>query len=507
MDADGTPIVFSRAQIGLDAPLVRIEAHVQRKALPAFTLVGLPETAVREARDRVRSAITNSGFDFPPGRLTVNLAPADLQKGGSRFDLAIAIAVLAASNQLSTARLYNVELIGELGLFGDIRGVRGALCAHTQAAKCGRTLICSDANTAEFIDATGVLGCTHLNEVCNFLQRGERPERATHSKRSAPTGTSKPLPKIVGQDVGKRALTVAAAGGHHMLMMGPPGAGKTLLARRLQALLPPLSSADQRTVAEVYSVCGSASPDRRRPPFRAPHHSASAAALVGGGAVPMPGEISLAHAGVLFLDELPEFGRAVLDNLREPLESRSISLSRAAAKVRYPARFQLVAAMNPCPAGRVCSEDHCRCSPGERQRYQSRLSGPLLDRIDLHLRVDPVPTEVMLAATEATESTEEIAQTREQVHRAHEIALARQGTTNAELDGAALLTSEQLSDAERNLLERAAKQLRLSMRSIHKVLRTARTIADLATSARVSRQHITEALSYRAIDWDPGSAP
>ncbi|MCR9278341.1 MAG: YifB family Mg chelatase-like AAA ATPase [Pseudomonadaceae bacterium] len=505
MAAPNGACVRSRAQIGLDAPLIRVEAHIQNVGLPAFTLVGLPEVAVKEAKDRVRSAMTTSGFDFPSGRITVNLAPADQQKGGSRFDLAMATAILVASGQLPPERLEQLEMIGELGLFGDLRRSPGALCAATAAARARRTLVLpsSDMAQLEHFAPSNVLACSHLNEVCEFLRYGRVPatRRRASPTLEPPQSRQPALSDVVGQESAKRALRIAAAGGHHLLMVGPPGSGKTMLASRLPGLLGRLDRRRALEVAQIYSIGDNQPPPPGERPFRAPHHSASAAALVGGGSVPKPGEITLAHNGVLFLDELPEFKRSVLDNLREPMESRSISLARAAARAVYPARFQLIAAMNPCPAGLVCRPDKCRCAPHQKQAYQSRLSGPLLDRIDLHVAVPALATDVMLNASAPDAGTLSAQDDVQLCENARQRAFQRQGMVNAELSGEQAQTACQLSPHGRDVLTKAIATFDLSMRSVHKILRISRTIADMQSCEKVADEHLLEALSYRSLDW------
>ncbi len=505
MAAPNGACVRSRAQIGLDAPLISVEAHIQNVGLPAFTLVGLPEVAVKEAKDRVRSALTTSGFDFPSGRITVNLAPADQQKGGSRFDLAMATAILVASGQLPAQRLAQLEMIGELGLFGDLRRSPGALCAATAAARAGHTLLlpASDMIQLEHFTPSNVVACSHLTEVCEYLRFGRLPTSPVRGPIPlAPPSAQQPaLADVIGQETAKRALRIAAAGGHHMLMVGPPGSGKTMLASRLPGLLGKLDRRRALEVAQIYSIGDNPPPTPGQRPFRAPHHSASAAALVGGGAIPKPGEITLAHNGVLFLDELPEFTRSVLDNLREPLESRQISLARAAARAVYPASFQLIAAMNPCPAGIVCRPDRCRCSPHQKQAYQSRLSGPLLDRIDLHVAVPALATNAMLNHSRPADPQPSARDDLRLCDNARRRAADRQGIPNAELSGEKAQAYCQLSPRGRSMLAKAIDRFDLSMRSVHKILRISRTIADMQSCDTVADEHLLEALSYRSLDW------
>lgn len=490
-------IVNSRAQLGLDAPLVRVEVHLTN-GLPALSLVGLPETAVRESKDRVRSAILNSGLTFPQKRITLSLAPADLPKDGGRFDLAIALALLAASGQIPADSLGQLEFLGELGLSGNIRPVRGILPAALAAHKAGRSLVVPAANAEEAALVSGltVLAIEHLPQLVDHLnkraplspwQSGGLPEHREQEPE---------LSQVQGQLAAKRALIVAAAGQHNLLLCGPPGTGKTLLASRLPGLLPSLTNAEALEVAAVQSVT-SARPLQHWPqrPFRQPHHSASGPALVGGGSRPQPGEITLAHHGVLFLDELPEFDRKVLEVLREPLESGVIVISRAAGRLQFPARFQLVAAMNPCPCGYLGDPGgRCNCSPDLVQRYRTKLSGPLLDRIDLHVSVAREPTSLLQPTSHAGPTT---LQAREQVVAARQRQHDRQGCCNSQLDLDSLHRHCRLADDERIWLEQACERLQLSLRASHRILKVARTLADLDAAEHIARNHLAEALQYR----------
>ena len=489
-------IVHSRAQVGVEAPVVTVEAHLAN-GLPALTLVGLPETAVKESKDRVRSAILNSGFDFPARRITLNLAPADLPKDGGRFDVAIALGILAASGQLPATALERVEFLGELALSGAIRPVQGVLPAALAARAAGRALVVPLANAEEACLASGltVIAVEHLLQVvAHFAGRAVMEPYSA----SGLLQVSKPYPDlsdVQGQLSAKRALLVAAAGSHNLLFTGPPGTGKTLLASRLPGLLPPLDEPEALEVAAIQSVAShvplSSWPQR---PFRQPHHSASGPALVGGGSKPQPGEITLAHHGVLFLDELPEFDRKVLEVLREPMESGFIVIARARDRMRFPARFQLVAAMNPCPCGYLGEPTgRCRCTPEQIQRYRAKLSGPLLDRIDLHLTVARETT-ALNAPPQDGEST---AQAAAKVAQARERQLQRQGVANAFLDLPGLRQHCALSDTDRQWLESACERLGLSLRAAHRVLKVARTLADLAEQQQISREHLAEALQYR----------
>lgn len=490
-------IVHSRAQVGIDAPAVTVEAHLAN-GLPAMTLVGLPEAAVKESKDRVRSALINSGFEFPARRITLNLAPAELPKEGGRFDLAIALGILAASGQIPAGALEPFECLGELALSGAVRPVRGVLPAALAARAQGRSLVVAKANAEEASLASGltVYAIEHLLEFVSHLSQQSplAPYTAEGLLRSAPSYPD--IAQVQGQQAAKRALLIAAAGGHNLLLSGPPGTGKTLLASRLPGLLPPLSEQEALEVAAIHSVRG-LEPILSWPPrpFRQPHHSASGPALVGGGSRPQPGEITLAHHGVLFLDELPEFDRKVLEVLREPLESGHIEIARANEKIRFPARFQLIAAMNPCPCGYLGdSSQRCRCTPDQIQRYRSKLSGPLLDRIDLHLQVNRESTQ-LLAKDPDSISSAHLAQ---QVARCRQQQLTRQGTTNAHLPLEALAQHCSLSTTDVHWLETACERLSLSLRAAHRVLKVARTLADLDQSHAIERQHLAEALQYRS---------
>ena len=492
----------TRAQLGMTAPVITVETHLPG-GLPGFTLVGLPATAVREARDRVKSAITNCGLDFPLGRVLVNLAPADLAKDGTRLDLAIAVSVLSATGQVPWSNVNKFEFLGELGLGGAIRAVRGSLCAALSLAKEGgdKRLVAPLANQAEFAMAPPdtVIPMGHLQDVVALLRNDDyrpRPQIVPATATASDDGAS--LEQIMGQQAAKRALTIAAAGGHHMLLVGPPGTGKTLLARSLRGLLPALSETAARDVAAIYSAAGIVARNPFLPPFRDPHHSATAPAMVGGGTTAQPGEISLAHRGVLFLDELPHFKPSILDLLREPLETQSINLVRSGYRATFPAGFQLIAAMNPCPAGNVCDADHCRCTAERVRRYQSRVSGPLLDRIDMHVPVPPVPEHLLL---DAPAPTSDAGQSRQQVRAAQARQIHRQGGLNSSLAPASLGANVVLDEPSRALLVKAGRQFPLSARGIHRVLTVARSSADLAAAARVAAAHVAEAVSFRAIDW------
>jgi magnesium chelatase family protein len=491
-------IVYTRAQFGVDAPLVTVEVHLSN-GLPSLSIVGLPETAVKESKDRVRSALINSYFDFPARRITVNLAPADLPKEGGRYDLAIALGILAASDQIPHEQLADTEFLGELALSGELRHIKGSLPASVACGENGRILVVPTSNGTEaaLCRKTRVYQAKSLLEVCAHLHNREALTRARFEAR--PTVVGYPdLSDVKGQAQAKRALEIAAAGEHNILFYGPPGTGKTMLASRLPGILPPLEEAEALETAAVASVANGQVPDNwLERPFRSPHHTASAVAMVGGGGSPKPGEISLAHRGVLFLDELPEFQRQVLEVLREPLESGHICISRANAQVEFPARFQLIAAMNPCPCGYLGGgDDRCHCSPDQILRYRRKISGPLLDRFDLHVPVNAVNTRQFQGPSRGEGS----AAIRARIIASRKRQHTRQQKTNSRLTGKELEQVCALDNDQQALLENAMERLGLSARAYHRTLRVARTLADMEGVATVSIDHLTEALGYRTLD-------
>jgi magnesium chelatase family protein len=493
-------IVHSRAQEGVAAPAVTVEVHLSG-GLPGTSIVGLPETAVKEARDRVRVAIQNAQLEYPSRRVTVSLAPADLPKDGGRFDLPIALGILAAAGQLPKEALAQYEFLGELALSGELRPVTGVLPAALKAVRSGRTLIVPRENGAEaaLIGTADVRGATSLLDVMAFLRgNAELPPPSAPCLDEGDSGAPD-LADVRGQLHARRALEIAAAGRHHLLFSGPPGTGKTMLASRLPGILPPLTEAEALESAAVRSVAGVPIDFHKwkMRQFRAPHHTASAVALVGGGSQPRPGEISLAHHGVLFLDELAEFDRHVLEVLREPLETGRVVISRAARQAEFPAAFQLVAAMNPCPCGYAGDPSgRCSCTPDAVRRYRARISAPLLDRIDLQVDVPRVPLAELGAQANAGESS---AVVRGRVVAARERALQRAGKPNVALNNREVQRDCALADADRDLLERSLDRLGLSARAYHRILRVARTIADLAGAARIGTPHLTEAIQYRRV--------
>ncbi len=490
-------VVQSRAKLGIEAPAVSVEVHLSN-GLPAFNIVGLPETSVKESKDRVRSAIINSYFEFPARRITVNLAPADIPKEGSRFDLAIAIGILAASKQIPVEHLEDYEFISELALSGDMRSIEALLPSAQGCAAKGKQLIVAQANADEaaLVESLSVLPAKHLLEVSAHLHQRTLIQPWIKSA-AQPQKEHQQLRDIIGQMHAKRAMEVAATGGHHLLLYGPPGTGKTMLASRLAGILPPLSNTEAMQVASIHSVAGKGlREDIWSRPFRAPHHTASAAALVGGGGTPKPGEISLAHQGVLFLDELPEFSRSVLEVLREPLESGQILISRVAAQTSYPANFQLVAAMNPCPCGYLGSK-RCTCSLDQISRYQHKISGPLLDRIDLQVQVSAIENQQLLDQDRKVEGDSN-QQIQLRVCKARDVQVQRQGKINTYLTSQELNQVCPLNSELKALLDQAIDRFGLSTRGFYRVLKVARTLADLADISHPQLPQYQEALSYRS---------
>ena len=488
-------VLISRALDGLAAPEVHVEAHLAN-GLPSFTLVGLPETEVKEARDRVRAAIQNSGFEFPARRITVNLAPADLPKESGRFDLPIALAILAASGQLPAERIRQHEYAGELALTGELRPIRGALAMTLASKNSGRPLVLPEvsAQEAALAEDADVLAANSLAQVCAHLA-GQGTLSPPHAIGQAQSLSYPDFADVKGQVAAKRALEVAAAGAHSVLMSGPPGTGKSLLASCLPGILPPMSEEEALASAAVQSLSGGFRiASWRQRPYRAPHHTASAVALVGGGGNPRPGEISLAHHGVLFLDELPEFDRKVLEVLREPLESGHITISRAARQAEFPARFQFVAAMNPCPCGYLGHHNgKCRCTPDQVARYRGKISGPLLDRIDIQIEVPALPENELLSKACAEPS----AAVRERVAAARERQILRQGKPNSALSPKEIELHCRLDQAGENLVRQAIGRLSLSARAYHRILKLALTLSDLAAGSRIESAQLAEAIQYR----------
>ena len=495
-------MVRTRAVVGVTAVPVMVEVHLAN-GLPAFATVGLPETAVKESKDRVRGAILNSGFEFPAKRITVNLAPADLPKTGGRFDLPIAIGILLASGQLPGANIANCEMVGELALDGCLRKVSGVLPTSLACGKAGRDLIvpASNANEASLADKTNALQAEHLLDVCSHLVAQSVLSSCVPKVVSACDQIKYPdLCDVKGQQHAKRALEIAASGGHSLLFIGPPGTGKSMLAARLPGILPQLSLDEALESAAVQSVCdGEFNQDAwLQRPFRSPHHSASAVALVGGGSYPKPGEISLAHNGILFLDELTEFSRSALEQLREPLETQKIHIARANHSVQYPASFQLITACNPCPCGYLGDgTDRCRCGANKVEQYRAKLSGPMLDRIDMHVHLPRMSVSELRRESVGIEPSSVV---RERVEVVRSAQHERQQGLNAKLSGSQLEMFCQLDDETHRFLEIACERLNLSARAYHRIIRLARTIADMEAASAIEQKHIAESIAYRSLD-------
>lgn len=495
-------ITYSRASLGMDAPLITVETHISN-GLPRLSIVGLPETAVKESKDRVRSAILNSNFEFPTRRITINLAPAELPKYGSRYDLAIAIGILSASNQIPSEALSRIEFIGELALTGELRAVPEILAGALSIRKANHSLILPLDNCPEasLIDGIELLPARTLLEVCSHLTQGKQllPFEPSHSKMCN-TPDINDLKWVKGQYQAKRALEIAAAGRHSILLIGPPGVGKTFLSHCMTGILPPLTEEEAIEAAMMRSLSGrQIIPEEwLHRPFRSPHHSSSSYALIGGGNPLKPGEISLAHHGILFLDELPEFKRQTLESLREPLESGQIMLSRACHQATYPAKFQLIAAMNPCPCGHHGNAlGECTCSPEAIRKYQARISGPLLDRIDIQAELQAIPMSLLHASTAEIESSEEVLS---RVTQARTRQLQRVNKLNATYTVADITEHCQLQTELVTYLEDTCQQLKMTARSSHKILKIARTLADLDNCTTILKHHIKEAFSYRFMD-------
>ncbi len=489
--------IFSRAQVGVQAPEVIVEVHLGN-GLPAFHIVGLPEASVKESKDRVRSALENSQFGFPDQRITVNLAPADLPKEGGRFDLAIAVGILVASGQINCPDIHRYEFYGELALNGEVRGVNAILPSVLGAKEQGRCcfLPAENDNLASLVSGVSRKAVYSLQDVWNdLLNQQPLPLNISYPEQQSQRESLLDLSDVKGQPGAKRVLEIAAAGGHNLLFLGPPGTGKSMLAQRMPTIMPTMSDDEAISTAALYSIIGQSVDlsNWRERPFRNPHHTCSAVALVGGSSNPKPGEISLAHNGVLFLDELPEFERKVLDSLREPMETGVVTISRAARQMEFPSQFQLIAALNPSPTG---SHTDKRATPDQVLRYLSRVSGPFIDRIDLQIEL-PRLTSSQLQSTQVEESSEQV---RARVERAYAIQLNRQGKVNARLNNKEMSIHCELAAAELQFLAKASEKLALSPRSYHRVIKVARTISDLKAQPAITLSELKEALNYRAFE-------
>jgi magnesium chelatase family protein len=495
-------VLYSRALTGMHAPLVTVETHIAN-GLPSFTIVGLPETEVKESRDRVRAALQTAHFKIPAQRITVNLAPADLPKESGRFDLPIALGILAASGQIPGDALDQYEWAGELALTGELRPIHGALAMTYSAVQSGRSFVLPQQNAAEaaLVKQAKIYAAQSLLQICSHLT-GDQPLSTYHNppEKQSMTPDYPDMEEVKGQAQVKRALEIAAAGNHSLLMIGPPGTGKSMLAARFPGILPPMTEAEALESAAIQSLSHGGFDIRnwKRRPYRAPHHTASGVALVGGGSHPRPGEISLAMNGVLFLDELAEFDRKVLEVLREPLESGRITISRAARQAEFPARFQLIAAMNPCPCGYLGhASGKCHCTPDQIARYRARISGPLLDRIDLQIQVPAVPQEELMRQQANGEKSKSI---RQRIEVSYQKQINRQGKANNQLSVKEIDRFCALDPDSESLLKQAISRLNLSARAYHRILKVARTIADLTDAGKISKQHIAEAIQYRRMD-------